>query len=148
MYRSSGHAISHPPIVRQVCCKCSCRGGPVCHKRRSQSFLWPFALKCLSTLSILHRPRSVRFSSVYTISRLLSQNKSCKPLPVDLVFQMITNSGLFWVSLERVVALRRFYLIFKVPLYALRTTGIPTQQMWEKATPLANTLSIIVKTYY
>ena len=49
VYRSSGHAISHPPIVRQVCCKCSCPGGPVCRKRRSQSFLWPFALKCLST---------------------------------------------------------------------------------------------------
>ena len=61
---------------------------------------------------------------------------------------MITNLGLFWVSLERVAALRRFYLIFKVPLYALRTTGIPTQQMWEKATPLTNTLSIIVKTYH
>ena len=49
VYCSSGHAISHPPIVRQVCCKCSCPGGPVCRKRRSQSFLWPFALKCLST---------------------------------------------------------------------------------------------------
>ena len=64
VHRSSGHAISQPLIVRQVCCKCSCPGGPVCRKRRSQSFLWPFALKCLSTYSILHRPWSVRFSSV------------------------------------------------------------------------------------
>ena len=61
---------------------------------------------------------------------------------------MITNLGLFWVSLERVVALRRLYLMFKVPLYAIRTTGIPTQQMWEKAAPLTKPLSIIVKTYH
>ena len=38
VYRSSGHAISQPLVV--VCCKRSCPGVPVCHKRRSQSFLW------------------------------------------------------------------------------------------------------------
>ena len=115
VYRSSGHAISQPFVVRLVSRKRSCPGGPVCRKRRSQSFLWPFALKCLSTYSILHRPWGVRFSLVYTISQILSQNKSCKPLNFVLFFQMITNLGLFWVFLERVVALRRLYLIFKVP---------------------------------
>ena len=60
-------------VTKQVCCKRSCPGGPVCRKRRSQSFLWPFALKCLSTYSILHRPQSVRFSLVHAISQLLLQ---------------------------------------------------------------------------
>ena len=76
VHRSSGRAISHPLIVRQVCCKRSCPGCPVCRKRRSQSFLWPFALKCFSTYSILHRPQNLRFSSVHAISQLLLQYKS------------------------------------------------------------------------
>ena len=93
VHRSSGHAISHPLIVRQACCKCSCPGGPVCRKQRSQSFLWPFALKCLSTYSILHRPQSVRFSSVHAISQLLLQYKS-----VVRLFCFFSNST-FWVTL-------------------------------------------------
>ena len=66
-------------VTKQVCCKRSCPGGLVCRKRRSQSFLWPFALKGLSTYSILHRPQSVRFSLVHAISQLLLQY-NLKPL--------------------------------------------------------------------
>ena len=83
-------------VTKQVCCKCSCPGGPVCYKRRSQSFLWPFALKCLSTYSILHRPQSVRFLLVHAISQLLLQYNS---KPLNFLGYFGFNFRFFWKEL-------------------------------------------------
>ena len=52
-----------------------------------------FALKCLSTYSILHRSQSVRFSSVHAISQFLLQNKSV------VSFYFFSSSNTFRVTL-------------------------------------------------
>ena len=59
VYRSSGHAISQPLIV--FCCKRSCPGVPVCHKRRSQSFLWHSHSCAYRLIRYCTGHRSVRF---------------------------------------------------------------------------------------